>query len=173
MEVAVNLVAGILDDAYQQAFVSVRLLFEERYLQGEQARGGEGFFQSRDYYVRGYKWVLRGEWELGALILLGIGITLAPRNVSKLFRSPRRVVPLLSGLAMLGASLLSFDGGLRDILVIFAPLVSFGALAVTLLVLNGRRSWVGDRFRNRPVTAIILLLAATFFGWLLIKAIFT
>ena len=46
-------------------------------------------------------------------------------------------------------------------------------LAVTLLVLNGRRGWVGDRFRNRRVTAIILLLATAFFAWLLIRAIFT
>ena len=51
---------------------------------------------------------------------------------------------------------------------VFIPL-----LAVTLLVLNGRRGWVDDRFRNRRLTTIILLLATAFSAWLLFKAIFT
>ncbi len=50
---------------------------------------------------------------------------------------------------------------------LFIPL-----LAVTLLVLNGRGGPVGDRFRNRPVTATILVLAVAFFAGLLIKAVF-
>ena len=45
-------------------------------------------------------------------------------------------------------------------------------LAVTLLVLNGRGDWVGDNFRNRRMTATILLLAVAFFAWLLVRAIF-
>ena len=49
---------------------------------------------------------------------------------------------------------------------LFIPL-----LAVTLLVLNGRRDWVGDRFRNRRMTATILVIAIAFFAWLLIRAI--
>lgn len=36
-------------------------------------------------------------------------------------------------------------------------------LAVTLLLMNGRRSWVGDRFRNRWITVLVLLVAIAFF----------
>jgi hypothetical protein len=36
-------------------------------------------------------------------------------------------------------------------------------LALALLLMNGRRSWVGDRFRNRPLTALVLLVALLFF----------
>lgn len=41
---------------------------------------------------------------------------------------------------------------------LFIPL-----LAVTLLILNGKRAWVGE-FTNKPLSIIMLLLAITFFG---------
>ena len=40
-------------------------------------------------------------------------------------------------------------------------------LAIVLLLLNGRRAWVGEA-RNRPFTALVLLAALVFFaalGW--------
>jgi Mn2+/Fe2+ NRAMP family transporter len=41
----------------------------------------------------------------------------------------------------------------------------FPALALVLLVLNGRRDWVGERFRNRPVTTAALVAVVLFFSW--------
>jgi hypothetical protein len=38
-------------------------------------------------------------------------------------------------------------------------------LAVALLVLNGRRAWVGDRFRNRWATTVVLAAAVALFLW--------
>ncbi len=51
---------------------------------------------------------------------------------------------------------------------LFIPL-----LAIALLALNGRSDWVGDRFRNRRPTTIVLVLTTVFFAALLIRAILT
>lgn len=40
------------------------------------------------------------------------------------------------------------------------------ALALALLILNGRTRWVGERFRNRPATALVLVLVLALFSWL-------
>ena len=42
----------------------------------------------------------------------------------------------------------------------FVPL-----LTVALLVLNGRADWVGEKYKNRPVTVIVLILTLVFFLW--------
>jgi bacteriorhodopsin len=39
----------------------------------------------------------------------------------------------------------------------------FPLLALTLLVFNGRKSWVGARFKNRPLTAVALVGVLAFF----------
>ena len=39
-------------------------------------------------------------------------------------------------------------------------------LALALLFLNGRADWVGERFRNRPSTVVVLLATLVFFLWL-------
>ena len=39
-------------------------------------------------------------------------------------------------------------------------------LAIALLLLNGRADWVGERFRNRPATVIVLLATLAFFLWI-------
>jgi Mn2+/Fe2+ NRAMP family transporter len=39
-------------------------------------------------------------------------------------------------------------------------------LAIALLVLNGRADWVGERFRNRPATVVVLLATLAFFVWI-------
>jgi len=44
-------------------------------------------------------------------------------------------------------------------------------LALALLILNGRRDWVGDRFRNRWPTVVVLVTALAFVGWILLKAL--
>ena len=42
----------------------------------------------------------------------------------------------------------------------------FPLLALALLVFNGRASWVGQSFRNRPATSISLLAVLAFFSWM-------
>ncbi len=42
----------------------------------------------------------------------------------------------------------------------------FPALALVLLILNGRAAWVGGRHRNRPLTTLVLLAVLVFFSWL-------
>lgn len=42
----------------------------------------------------------------------------------------------------------------------------FPALVLVLLVLNGRRAWIGERHRNRPLTSAVLLVVLAFFSWL-------
>lgn len=44
---------------------------------------------------------------------------------------------------------------------VFIPL-----LALALVILNGRTAWVGERFRNRWPTALVLLVALVFFLWI-------
>ena len=39
-------------------------------------------------------------------------------------------------------------------------------LAIALLILNGRSEWVGEQYRNRPVTVAVLLATLAFFLWI-------
>ena len=42
-------------------------------------------------------------------------------------------------------------------------------LAIVLLLLNGRAAWIGERYRNHPLTSLFLVLILLFFlmaGWL-------
>ena len=48
--------------------------------------------------------------------------------------------------------------------VIGATFIPF--LAIALLILNGRAEWVGERFRNRPTTVVVLLATLAFFAWI-------
>jgi Mn2+/Fe2+ NRAMP family transporter len=45
------------------------------------------------------------------------------------------------------------------------------ALTLVLLLLNGRSSLVGARFRNRPATVAALLLVLAFFSWIAIRSL--
>ena len=40
---------------------------------------------------------------------------------------------------------------------------------VPTLFLNGRRAWVGEGFKNRPLTVIILVAALAFFAWIVAR----
>ncbi len=42
----------------------------------------------------------------------------------------------------------------------FVPLAAIG-----LLLLNGRADWIGARYRNRPLTVVLLALSVLLFGW--------
>jgi Mn2+/Fe2+ NRAMP family transporter len=47
----------------------------------------------------------------------------------------------------------------------------FPLLALAVLIFNGKTAWVGERFRNRPVTVVALVGVLVFFSWLGIKGI--
>ena len=42
----------------------------------------------------------------------------------------------------------------------------FPVLAFVLLIFNGRASWVGAAFRNRPATSVALVAVLAFFTWI-------
>ena len=42
-------------------------------------------------------------------------------------------------------------------------------LALALLFLNGRQTWVGEGFKNRPLTVIVLVAALAFFAWIAVR----
>ncbi len=48
--------------------------------------------------------------------------------------------------------------------VVGATFIPF--LAIALLILNGRSEWVGDRFKNRPLTVGVLVMILAFFVWI-------
>ena len=48
--------------------------------------------------------------------------------------------------------------------IIGATFIPF--LAIALLILNGRADWVGERFRNRPTTVVVLVATLAFFVWI-------
>jgi Mn2+/Fe2+ NRAMP family transporter len=56
----------------------------------------------------------------------------------------------------------------REVQKLYAVLGAwfFPALALVLLILNGRAAWVGGRHRNHPLTTLVLLAVLAFFSWL-------
>ena len=42
----------------------------------------------------------------------------------------------------------------------------FPILALALLIFNGRSAWVGPKFRNRPLTIVVLMVVLLFFSWI-------
>jgi Mn2+/Fe2+ NRAMP family transporter len=42
----------------------------------------------------------------------------------------------------------------------------FPVLALALLIFNGRSQWVGLKFRNRPLTIVVLIVVLLFFSWI-------
>ncbi len=42
----------------------------------------------------------------------------------------------------------------------------FPVLALALLIFNGRSQWVGPKFRNRPLTIVVLIVVLLFFSWI-------
>jgi hypothetical protein len=53
----------------------------------------------------------------------------------------------------------------RDIQMVYALIgaLLFPLLALALLVFNGNAGWVGERFKNRPLTVAVLVVILAFF----------
>lgn len=72
---------------------------------------------------------------------------------------------------LVGLAVVPLIGLGRDFQVVQKLYAVFGALvmpmlALALLVLNGRRAWIGDTHRNRWWTVVVLLLILSFFAWI-------
>jgi hypothetical protein len=61
----------------------------------------------------------------------------------------------------------------RDVqqLYTFIGAYIFPTLALVLIVFNSRTAWVGERFKNHPVTIVVLIGVLAFFTWLAIENI--
>ena len=60
---------------------------------------------------------------------------------------------------------------IREVYAVFGALF-MPMLALTLLILNGKREWVGERMSNRPIVAVVLvltLMAFVAFGYLEVR----
>ena len=85
-----------------------------------------------------------------------------------------RAVPYRIYLALLAfVPMVGLFASFREVQKIYTVIGAyvFPLLALTLLVFNGKTSWVGERFRNRPATAIALVGVLVFFLWLAIANI--
>jgi len=69
-------------------------------------------------------------------------------------------------LGMATIPILALRYGFRDLQKYYAVIGAFfmPCLAITLIVLNGRRDWIGADHRNRPVTTLFLLAILVFFA---------
>ena len=71
-------------------------------------------------------------------------------------------------LAIATVPMLGLFFSFRDVQMLYAVIGAwlFPALALILLVFNGRRAWVGEQFSNRPLTVVALLVVLAFFSYL-------
>jgi hypothetical protein len=80
-------------------------------------------------------------------------------------RSPtyRRFLIALAVVPMLG-----LFASFRDVQQIYTVIGAyiFPTLALVLIVFNSRTAWVGQRFKNRPLTILALAGVLVFFTWL-------
>jgi Mn2+/Fe2+ NRAMP family transporter len=64
-------------------------------------------------------------------------------------------------------------GSFRDVQQIYTFIGAyiFPTLALVLIVFNSRAAWVGQRFKNRPVTIVLLAAVLAFFTWMALENI--
>ena len=80
----------------------------------------------------------------GLLMVIGPGLLVAATGVGAGYLATAAFTGNQLGVAVLWAVVLG---------ALFMPL-----LAIALLILNGRSDWVGQKLRNRPLTAIVLVM---------------
>ena len=70
--------------------------------------------------------------------------------------------------ALAGVPMLGLFWSFQDIQKLYAIIGAtfIPLLALVLLVLNGRSQWVGEQFRNRPLTTAVLAATLAFFVWI-------
>jgi len=90
----------------------------------------------------------------------------APLEIDERSRPYRTYLFALALLPMLG-----LFWGFQDVQKVYAIIGAtfIPLLAATLLVLNGRSQWVGDRLKNGRLTNLVLLAILAFFIWLAVR----
>ena len=80
----------------------------------------------------------------------------------------RRFLIALAVVPMLG-----LFASFRDVQQIYTFIGAyiFPTLALVLIVFNSRSKWVGQRFKNRPLTIGVLAGVLVFFSWLALENI--
>ncbi|HZD53577.1 MAG TPA: Nramp family divalent metal transporter [Woeseiaceae bacterium] len=88
----------------------------------------------------------------------------SPRRPIDTRSAPYRIYLVLLALVPMLGLFFSF----REVQKLYAVVGAwfFPALALVLLVFNGRTAWVGARLRNRPLTSLVLAIVLTLFSWL-------
>ena len=71
--------------------------------------------------------------------------------------------------------MLGLFASFRDVqqLYTFIGAYIFPTLALVLIVFNSRSAWVGQRYKNHPVTIVVLAGVLAFFTWLALADIET
>jgi len=99
-----------------------------------------------------------------------LGVQRDSRPVDTRSRTYRAFLLVLAFLPMLG-----LFASFRDVQQIYTFIGAyiFPTLALVLIVFNSRTAWVGQRFKNRPWTVLVLAGVLVFFSWLAIENIQT
>jgi Mn2+/Fe2+ NRAMP family transporter len=97
-----------------------------------------------------------------------LGVRRDPNPVDTRARAYRLFLIVLAVVPMIG-----LFSSFRDVqrIYTFVGAYIFPALALVLIVFNSRRKWVGQRFKNHPVTIGVLAGVLVFFTWLAIENI--
>jgi Mn2+/Fe2+ NRAMP family transporter len=116
---------------------------------------------------------LLGVWQAAPYLFAEcwrLGVRRDPNPVDTRAPTYRWFLIVLAVVPMLGL-LASF----RDVQQIYTFIGAyiFPALALVLIVFNTRSAWVGQRFKNHPVTIVMLAAVLLFFTWLAVENIQT
>jgi Mn2+/Fe2+ NRAMP family transporter len=97
-----------------------------------------------------------------------LGVRRDPKPVDTSSPTYRRFLLVLAFVPMVG-----LFGSFREVqkLYTFIGAYIFPTLALVLIVFNTRAAWVGQRFKNHPVTIAVLAGVLVFFTWLAIENI--
>lgn len=116
---------------------------------------------------------LLGVWQAAPYLFAdGWNLLTSPRGASvavDMRARPYRVfLVVLAVVPMIG-----LFGSFREVQKFYTVIGAyvFPLLALTLLVFNGRTAWVGERLKNRPLTAVALIGVLVFFTWLAVANI--
>jgi len=97
-----------------------------------------------------------------------LGVSRDPRPVDTSAPTYRWFLIVLALVPMIG-----LFGSFREVqkLYTFIGAYIFPTLALVLIVFNSRAAWVGKRFKNHPITVVLLAGVLIFFTWLAVKNI--
>ncbi len=123
------LIMGSAGEAFRQNVSTVWDLVFSKFVPGQDgtAASSRGFFSKLRWFGRVFKWLLRGDWELAALMVIGFPMLFIRHGFVDVLRRPEHSVLTLSTVLMAGAFWINFDGSMRDSIMLVVLLAPFGA----------------------------------------------